>query len=84
MDRFASATTNPLCAWVIGLAPLLALDIWLIRTHRPSLSYHASRHPAVSGALTAYWCLHLISHRRRWQWDPLTLVGTRLAPTGNA
>lgn len=74
MDRAATV-------WALALAAPLALDAWLVRHGRSSLSTHARCHPYVTASAVTFFVCHLMGRPRFLKpMDPLRVIGQRLKP----
>ena len=72
---------NGAVAWAVAILPALALDGWLVRTGRPSLTCHGRRHPAVAVTLGCYLVAHFAGQPSRLKrLDPLGAASRLLAP----
>lgn len=86
MSSVQHVLDNGGAVWLAALAPLFALDAWLVAHQHRSLSAHAGNHPALTLGLLLYLGAHLI-HPRALSFlrpfDPLAAAGRRLEPKGN-
>jgi hypothetical protein len=66
--------------WVLGLAPLFALDAELVSHGHMPLSGHARAHRALSALLLGLLAAHLFRPDRLARFDPLSAAARRLEP----
>lgn len=66
-------------AWLALAGYVAAADAWLLRKGHASMSALAQRHPVVAAAGCGLLGVHLA---RAWRYDPLHLLGLRIARNG--